>query len=90
MNPDLVEAYGTGGRRRYADAGIVAAGALVGATVAYLVLSPDGRRICTAFIDALDTFSSEWRRLCHATNRARAAAADGWESLDVGSQRGRM
>jgi hypothetical protein len=76
------QAHGSSDRQRYADATIVCAGALVGAAVAYLVLSPDGRRICNAIIDALDTFSSEWRRMVHATNRARLAAVDGWEALE--------
>lgn len=90
MNSGLIDERGFHDTRRYADATVVAAGAVVGAAVAYLVLSKDGRRLCDTMIDALNTFSSEWRRLCHATTRARIAAADGWEALDARSTRGRV
>lgn len=71
---------------RYSEGAIVASGAVVGAAVAFLLLTPAGRRLCGAIVDALDTFSSEWSRLCHATTRARKAAEGGWEALDVGTR----
>lgn len=78
------------GQRWYSDATVVASGAVAGAALAYLVLTPGGRRLSDTIVDALNAFASEWRRLYDATIRARAAAADGWQLLDAGSTRGRV
>ncbi len=90
MNRESIGAHEPHSPRRYADAAVVAAGAVVGAVVAYLVMSPGGRRLSDSIVEALGAFSSEWQRLCHAAARARLAAAEGWEVLDSRSTTGRM
>ena len=78
------------GQQRYPTACVVATGAAVGAAVAFVMLTAEGRRFGDSVVDALDTFSTEWRRLLQATTRAKMAATEGWQALDFNSTGGRV
>jgi hypothetical protein len=57
-------------------------GALAGGVAGYLYLTDDGQRMRARLEPGLDDLSRELRRLRSTVERARAAAEDGWGTLE--------
>ncbi len=58
------------------------AGAVIGGLVGYLYLTDNGRRVRDQIEPRLDDFRHEISRLRSTVNKAQAAAAEGWRSLN--------
>ncbi len=58
------------------------AGAVIGGLVGYLYLTESGRRVRDQVEPRLDDFLREIGRLRTTVNKAQAAAAEGWRSLN--------
>jgi hypothetical protein len=64
-------------------------GAAAGATFGYLYLTAGGQRLRAQIEPKLDDFIGEVRRMRGTIEKARAAADEGWQSLnDITSTRG--
>ncbi len=57
-------------------------GALAGGLAGYLYLTEDGRRVRERLEPGLDDVGRELRRLRGAVDRARVAAAEGWQTIE--------
>jgi hypothetical protein len=57
-------------------------GAAAGATWGYLYLTDSGRRMRAQLEPKLDDFIGELRRMRGTIDKARAAADEGWQSLN--------
>lgn len=56
-------------------------GAVAGGVLGYMYLTEDGRRLRGRVEPQIDDFVSEVRRLKRAVEKARAAADEGWRTL---------
>jgi len=57
------------------------AGAIAGGLLGYLYFTPEGRRLRETFEPRLGEFIAELQRARMAADRARSAAAEGWDSV---------